>query len=736
MAQGPTQRLRVRTSLLLAFILIIGFGAVLCRLSYLQLFMGEELQQKAIAQQLTDTKVNAKRGTIYDANGEVLAQSASVWQVVMAPVNFDNDEERTIVSKGLAEILDLDQQSIFEKTKKKSYYVVVKRQIDSEQRKKIIEFTEKIDKENDIEGVISLLDDYKRFYPHNELASNILGFTGSDDQGLAGIEYQYDDYLTGKAGRIVSAQTANGTDMPFQYQDNIDSQDGNSLKLTIDARIQGICEKYMAQGIIDNDVKNKGVCIAMNPKTGAIYAMVTANGFNLNEPFTLPKEKQAEIDKLPKEQQDKAFNEAVSAMWRNKAISDIYYPGSVFKMVTASMALEEGTKNLNSTFYCSGSTTVYGIPISCHQRSGHGAENFKQAIWNSCNPAFIDIGQSVGAEKFWEYYQAFGFSEKTGIDLPGEADDMFFNEDGSMGPVDLAVASFGQNFGITPIQMITAMCTVANGGNLVQPYIVQQIVDSNGNVVKNTEPKIKRQVISDWVSETMCDILEDNAISGCAKNGYVAGYRIAGKTGTTEKIVQKGKYIASFGGFAPADDAQIAMLILFDTPEGDSYYGSQVAAPVFANIMSEVLPYLDMETQYTEEELAKIDITADSFFGMTAEQAKSKAEQAGLNAVIKGDGEKVIAQIPQTGSKIPTGGTIVFYTDSESKSDTVEVPDLVGYGPDEVNEIALSYDLNVSVTGSFTADGCISDSQSIEAGTAVKPGTVITVSFITTGTND
>lgn len=736
MAQGPTQRLRIRTSFLLAFIIIIGFGAALCRLSYLQLFMGEELQQRAIAQQLTDTKVNAKRGTIYDANGEVLAQSASVWQVVMAPVNFKNDEQRTIVSKGLAEILDLDQQNIFEKTKKKSYYVVVKRRIDSEQRKKIIEFTEKIDKENNIEGVISLLDDYKRFYPHNELASNILGFTGSDDQGLAGIEYQYDDYLTGKAGRIVSAQTANGTDMPFQYQDNIDSQDGNSLKLTIDARIQGICEKYMAQGIIDNNVKNKGVCIAMNPKTGAIYAMVTANGFNLNDPFTLSDEAQAEIDKLPKDQQDKAFNEAVSNMWRNKAISDIYYPGSVFKMITASMALEEGTKNLNSTFYCSGSTTVYGIPISCHQRSGHGSENFKEAIWNSCNPAFIDIGQSVGEEKFWEYYQGFGFSEKTGIDLPGEADDMFFNEDGSMGPVDLAVASFGQNFGITPIQMITAMCAVANGGNLVQPYIVQQIVDSNGNVVKNTEPKIKRQVISDWVSETMCDILEDNAISGGAKNGYVAGYRIAGKTGTTQKIVQKGKYIASFGGFAPADDAQIAMLVLFDTPEGDSYYGSQVSAPVFANIMSEVLPYLDMETQYTEEELAKIDITADSFFGMTVEQAKSKAEQVGLNAVIKGDGEKVIAQIPQTGSKIPTGGTIVLYTDSESESDTVEVPDFVGCSPSRVNEIASSYDLNVSVTGSFTADGCISDSQSIEAGTAVKPGTVITVNFITTGTND
>lgn len=736
MAQGPTQRLRIRTSFLLAFIIIIGFGAALCRLSYLQLFMGEELQQKAIAQQLTDTKVNAKRGTIYDANGEVLAQSASVWQVVMAPVNFESDEQRTIVSKGLAEILDLDQQNIFEKTKKKSYYVVVKRRIDSEQRKQIIEFSEKIYKENGIEGVISLLDDYKRFYPHNELASNILGFTGSDDQGLSGIEYQYDDYLTGKAGRIVSAQTANGTDMPFQYQDNIDSQDGNSLKLTIDARIQGICEKYMAQGIIDNKVMNKGVCIAMNPKTGAIYAMVTANGFNLNEPFTLPKEKQAEIDKLPKEQQDKAFNEAVSAMWRNKAISDIYYPGSVFKMVTASMALEEGTKNLNSTFYCSGGTTVYGQYIGCHLDGGHGAENFKQAIWNSCNPAFIDIGQSVGAEKFWEYYQAFGFSEKTGIDLPGEADDMFFSEDGTMGPVDLAVASFGQNFGITPIQMITAMCTVANGGNLVQPYIVQQIVDSNGNVVKNTEPKIKRQVISDWVSETMCDILEDNAISGGAKNGYVAGYRIAGKTGTTQKIVQAGKYIASFGGFAPADDAQIAMLILFDTPEGDSYYGSQVSAPVFANIMSEVLPYLDMETQYTEEELGKIDITAESFFGYTVEQAKSKAEQAGLNAVIKGDGEKVIAQIPQTGSKIPTGGTIVLYTDSESESDTVEVPDLVGYDPDEVNEIALSYDLNVSVTGSFTADGCISDGQSIEAGTAVKPGTVITVNFITTGTND
>lgn len=735
MAMGPNQRLKRRTSLLLLCILIIGFGAVLSRLAYLQLGMGEELQEKAVEQQLTDTKINAKRGTIYDSKGDVLAQSASVWQVVMAPAYFENDEQRTIVSKGLAEILDLDQQNVFDKTKKGSYYVVVKRKIDSETREKILKFIDKIEEENGIKGVISLIDDYKRYYPHNELASNLIGFTGSDDQGLSGLEYQYNDYLTGTAGRIVTAQNANGTNMPFQFKQNVDAEDGNSLVLTIDSTIQAICEKYMAQGIIDNDVKNKGVCIAMNPKTGEILAMVTANGFNLNDPFTLDKDSQKTISALAKDKQEEAYNAALSAMWRNKAISDVYYPGSVFKMITASMALEEGVVNDKTTFYCSGSTKVAGKTISCHNTAGHGSQTFKQAIWNSCNPAFIAIGQLVGAPKFWEYYQGFGFSEKTGVDLPGEADDLFFNEDGSMSIVDLAVASFGQNFGITPIQMVTAMSAVANGGKVVQPYVVKQIVDSEGNVVKTTENTVKRQVISESVSKQMCEILEENAVSGGAKNGYVAGYRVAGKTGTTEKIVEAGKYIASFGGFAPANDAQIAVLILFDTPEGDSYYGSQVAAPVFANIMTEVMPYLEVSTQYSEDELSIIDFTTESYIGLTVDDAKKKITDAGLKATVKGSGDVVLAQIPETGSKIPSGGTVVLYTDSDSAKQTVEVPNLIGYSPSEVSEIAAQYGINISVTGSSTASGCQSDSQSIDPGTMVNPGTVVTVNFISSGTD-
>lgn len=738
-AKGPNQRLRQRTSILLLLILCVGFGLAICRLAYLQLAMGEELQQKAVEQQLTDTTINAKRGTIYDRNGEVMAQSASVWKVVLAPAYFEDDEERAIVSKGLAEILDLDQENVFEKTQKKTYYEIVKRRIDSEERKLILEFIDKIEEENDITGVISLLDDYKRYYPHNELASSILGFTGVDDQGLEGLEFEYDDYLTGKSGRIITAKNANGTNMPFQYKQNVDAEDGNNLILTIDSTIQAIVEKYMEQGIADNNVINRGVCIAMNPKTGEIIAMASVGGYNLNEPFALDAKTQEAIDALEEDKKDAAVQKARAKQWRNKAVSDIYYPGSVFKMVTSSMAMEEGVVNENTRFNCTGSYKVANRSIRCHN-SGHGSQTFFEAIWHSCNPAFIQIGALVGAEKFWEYYQAFGFSDKTGIDLPGEADDLFFSETGEMTVVDLAVASFGQNFGITPIQMATAVCAVANGGNLVTPYVVKQITDKDNNVIKTTETNVKRQVISEEVSKTMCEVLEENAISGGAKNGYVAGYRVGGKTGTTEKIVEDGQksddYISSFCGFAPAENPEIVMLVLFDTPKGDNYYGNLVAAPVFANIMSEVLPYLDVDTQYTEDELENIDVSADSYIGLKVSDATARIEEAGLNAVVKGGGSTVLAQIPEIGSKVPAGGTVVVYTDEDSAEQTVKVPNLIGYSLSEVVDIASQYDINVSVTGATKSADAVSNEQSIAEGTEVSPGQVVTVSFITEGIND
>lgn len=732
-AKGPNQRLRQRTAVLIILILVIGFGAAIARLGYLTVVQGSSLQEDAVGQQLKDTTIPAKRGTIYDANGKVLAESASVWQVVMAPIYFKTDEQRKAAAEGLSEILGLDYDNVYEKTTQESYYVVVKRKIEVEARDKVLELIDTLSEKYDCGNVIQLLDDYKRYYPQNDLASCVIGFTGSDEQGLEGVEYQYDSYLSGTPGRIITAKNARGTDMPFQYEQNVEAEDGNSIYLTIDETVQSICEKYMKQGIVDNNVLNRGVCIAMDVNTGAILAMVTADGYDLNDPYTLPKETQKKIDALSEKKQAQAESEALAAMWRNKAITDTYMPGSVFKMCTASMALEEGKVNDNSTFVCTGTMVVNGIPINCSHLEGHGTQNFVQATSNSCNPAFIQIGQLLGINKFCQYYQGFGFSEKTGIDLPGEADDSFWKE-GTMTDVDLAVASFGQNFSITPVQMITACSAVANGGYVLQPYVVSKITDSNGNVIKNVEKKIKRQVVSKATSDKMNEILAYNTETSGASQGYVAGYKVAGKTGTSEKKGVKvistfdEDYIASFCGYAPADDPQIAMLVFFDTPSGGAYYGSQVAAPVFISIMSEILPYLEIKTEYTESELEYIDVSAGDYTGMTVSEAETAAQTDGFTTTVKGDGEKVIAQIPAVSSKIPSGGNVVLYTDDTSRSETVTVPNLVGYSATEVNNVASAYGLNVSFSGASDT-GVVSISQNIAEGTSVSPGTVITVSF-------
>lgn len=733
-AKGPNQRLRQRTAVLIIIILVLGFGSVISRLTYLTLAQGDYLQEAAVEQQLKDTTISAKRGTIYDAKGKVLAESASVWQVVMAPANFKTDEQRKAVAQGLSEILELDYNDLYEKTKQNSYYVTVKRKIESDTREKIIKFVDEISDKYECGNTVSLLDDYKRYYPHNDLASCVLGFTGSDDQGLEGIEYQYDEYLAGTPGRIITAQDGVQNDMPFQYEQNIEAKNGNNLHLTIDETIQSICEKYMKQGIADNDVLNRGVCIAMDVNTGAILSMVTVGGYDLNDPYTLPKATQKKISALPKDKQAEAESAALSAMWRNKAITDTYMPGSVFKMCVASMALEENLISDNTAFNCSGSIKVGDKDLGCHKDPpGHGTQTFTQAIVNSCNPAFVQIGQSLGMDKFYEYYQAFGFSDKTGIDLPGEADDNIWSKDVAL-EVDLAVASFGQNFSITPIQMITACAAVANGGNVLQPYVVSKITDADGNVVKSVEKTVKRQVVSKETSDKMNEILAYNTATSGATAGYIAGYQIAGKTGTSEKIGSETlshfpeDYISSFCGYAPADDPQIAMLVFFDTPNGDAYYGSQVSSPVFINIMKEVLPYLEVKTEYSEDELEYVDVSAGNYEGLSISEATAAAEADGFTVTVKGEGDTVLSQIPTALSKITTGGNIVLYTDNSSKTETIMVPNLIGYSPTEVNSIASYYGLNISFVGAKSS-GTVSDSQDILSGAMVSPGTVITVTF-------
>lgn len=732
--KGPAQRLRQRTAILILLILVLGFGAAVLRLTYLTTIQSSELQESAVDLQLADTTVSAKRGTIYDANGNVLAESASVWQVVMSPVNFKNDKQRQAAAKGLSEIFDLEYNDVLDDTKQQSHYVVVKRRIESDEREKVLELIDTLKKDYSCSGVIQLLDDYKRYYPKNSLASSVIGFTGSDDQGLEGIEYEYDSYLSGTPGRIITAQNARGTDMPFRYEQNVESEDGNNVYLTIDETIQSICEKYMQKGVEDNNVLNKGVCIAMDVNTGAILAMVTTDGYDLNNPYELSAKDKKKIKSTPKKKQAEAESAALSNMWRNKAVADTYMPGSVFKMCVASAALEENLVNEKTSFTCTGSILVEGETIHCSNISGHGTQNFVEVISNSCNPAFIQIGQMLGAGKFRQYYQGFGFSDKTGIDLPGEAEDSFWKE-GKMGGVDLAVASFGQNFSITPIQMITACAAVSNGGYVVQPHVVSKITDSKGNVIKTVDKKIKRQVISDDTSKKMNEYLEYNTERQGAAAGYISGYKVAGKTGTTEKRgVTKFEssfsedYISSFCGYAPADDPQIAMLVFFDTPDGDAYYGSQVSSPVFINIMSEVLPYLDVKTSYTDEELGYVDASAGDYTGVSVDEAKTAVEADGFTATVKGNGSTVISQIPTVSSGLQKGGSIVLYTDSNSQSETVSVPSLIGLSPDEVNNVASAYGLNVSFSGATTSSGT-SSSQNIEAGTSVSPGTVITVSF-------
>lgn len=732
--KGPAQRLRQRTAILILLILVLGFGAAVLRLTYLTTVQSSELQESAVDLQLADTTVSAKRGTIYDANGNVLAESASVWQVVMSPVNFKNDKQRQAAAKGLSEIFDLEYNDVLDDTKQQSHYVVVKRRIESDEREKVLELIDTLKKDYSCSGVIQLLDDYKRYYPKNSLASSVIGFTGSDDQGLEGIEYEYDSYLSGTPGRIITAQNARGTDMPFRYEQNVESEDGNNVYLTIDETIQSICEKYMQKGVEDNNVLNKGVCIAMDVNTGAILAMVTTDGYDLNNPYELSAKDKKKIKSTPKKKQAEAESAALSNMWRNKAVADTYMPGSVFKMCVASAALEENLVNEKTSFTCTGSILVEGETIHCSNIAGHGTQSFVEAVSNSCNPAFVQIGQMLGASKFRQYYQGFGFSDKTGIDLPGEAEDSFWKE-GKMGGVDLAVASFGQNFKITPIQMITACAAVSNGGYVVQPHVVSKITDSKGNVIKTVDKKVKRQVISDDTSKKMNEYLEYNTERQGAAAGYISGYKVAGKTGTSEKKdITKVEssfsedYISSFCGYAPADDPQIAMLVFFDTPDGDAYYGSQVSSPVFINIMSEVLPYLDVKTSYTDEELGYVDASAGDYTGVSVDEAKTAVEADGFTATVKGNGSTVISQIPTVSSGLQKGGSIVLYTDSDSQSETVSVPSLIGLSPDEVNNVASAYGLNVSFSGATTSSGT-SSSQNIEAGTSVSPGTVITVSF-------
>ena len=701
---GPNRMMLRRTLFLMSVCGIAAFLALGARLCQIQIFQHDEYEAAAIAQQVRETTVSAARGTIYDRNGAILAISAGVDTVYISPAEIErNNEDKEAIARGLAEILDADYETILKKAgNTKSWYEVVARKVEAE----TAELVRKFKAEGGYVG-IKIESDTKRYYPNGSLASHVIGFVGLDNTGLGGIESRYDSLLSGENGYVMRSTTAAGTDMLYQsYEDYVDAHNGDSLTLTIDAVIQSYVEKHLAQAVEDYDIQNGAAAICMEVDTGAILSMVSLGNFDLNDYQTISAEAEAEISAAAQseEEYDELYALAQQQQWRNKAISDTYEPGSTFKIITLAMALEEGVVNENSSFYCGGSMNVLGrgSPLKCWKYGGHGPQSLTQAVQHSCNVAFVNIGQLVGEEKFYEYAEGFGFIErtadtsqqltaKTGIDLGGESGSIWWSEDVFCNPENLsqlAAASFGQTFNITPIQLITAVSACVNGGRLMQPYLAQSVEDPQGNLVSQTEPQVVRQVVSEETSASVRRILEQvvsDQTEGTGHNAYVAGYRIGGKTGTstktTKEISGEKEYIVSFIGFAPADDPEVAILVLLDDPSSESgiyISGGQMAAPVVGKMMADILPYLGYEPEYTDSELAAADKAVPELTGMSITQAKSALSESGLGCRVIGEGDTVTDQLPRAGAVIAAGSEVLIYAGQNPAPTTETMPDLRG----------------------------------------------------------
>lgn len=739
MAVKPGKMMTNRTILVMIIIILCLSIVSSASLVNIMVINGEKYQSKASEQQLYDSLVTAPRGDIYDRNMQILATSTTAWTVYITPNGIkkidDADKRekvRTTIAKGLSEILEVEYQTVYDNTDKNSYYVIVKKKIDKATADKVRKFITD-NKELEITKYIGLDETTKRYYPNDNLASVVLGFVGADEQGLSGIESYYDTDLTGIAGRIVAAKNAAGTDMPFTYEKVEEATKGKSLVLTLDSYIQYTAEKYLQTAIEQNLIAERGAAVVMNVKTGAVLAMAVKGDFNPNEPFLLSSEDQAKVDAQPDDEaKNKLKNELLNRQWRNKAVSDSYEPGSVFKIVTASVAIEENLINKNNSFFCNGRITVAGQGYGCWKHGGHGTQNLSMAVANSCNPAFITIGQLIGVPTFSKYFKAFGFAEKTGIDLPGESRSTYHKQE-NMGVVELASSSFGQTFNVTPVQILAAVSAAVNGGYLVQPHLVEKMIDDNNKVVKTTTTSYKRQVISETTSATMRELMEYVSENG-AKNSLVPGYRIGAKTGTSQKVSkiqatgEKYLYIGSCVTVAPINDPEIAVFVMLDEPKGSNYYGGVISAPVNAKIMSDVLPYLGYEPSYSEEELKKLAIEVPDTVGNTISDAKGKLTTAKLEYKVVGSGESIVRQLPEGGSKVISGGVVILYTD-QSESTTVSVPDFRGLTATEANTAAANAGVNIEFSGNITTSGLKAYNQSINPGTAVEAGSIITVYF-------
>ncbi len=738
MLRLPTNRMK-RRGFFIVIVVLFFFLFLIFRLWYLQILEFSKYKQMAEKQQMRSTVISSKRGCIYDRNMKVLAKSASAWNVVVSPKDIETDEEREKISQGLARILNVEKEFIKDKTKRETYYEIVKRKVEKSVADEVIQFL----KDNKLKGV-RLEEDNKRYYPYNDLAASIIGFTGMEGQGLAGIEAYCERILRGENGKVIVAKNGKSKDMPFKYEERFEPKDGNSVVLTIDEVLQHFLEKHLVMAVKEHRVKNKAAGIIMDVQTGEVLAMATKPDFDPNKPTEIfDKEKLEEIEKIhdQKEKQKEILKEQ-NLQWRNKAVSDPYEPGSVFKIITACTALETGSAKMSDTYCCLGSITVGGQTIRCWKHGGHGMQDFSQAVMHSCNPWFINIGQKVGPEKFRQYFKAFGFTELTGIDIPGEAESIY-HPMRNFKIVELASSSMGQTFKVTPIQLITGVSAAVNGGNLYKPYVVKQIINRDGRVIKNIAPVLKRQVISSQTSKNVALMCEGVVKEGSGRNAYIKGQRIGGKTGTSEKIDKKvdgevREYILSFLGFAPANDPKIAVLVLLDEP-GSVGYGSVMAAPVVGGIMADALPYLGIDPQYTQEEIENMDMNIPHLVGESIEQAKARLESKGLKYnVVANPNEnlenaKVIKQIPAGGTKVPGGSVIMLYSSEEVDVVTREVPDVIGQTAFQASRLLGQSLLNIRITGAdINMSGTVAKKQEPEPGTQVVAGTVVTVEFINT----
>ena len=758
---SATVRMRNRTNKGVLGLMTVFCAAVIVRLFVVSVVDNSKYEGMANNFHFGTMTLSANRGAIYDANGTALAWSATVYNIYIDPTLYreemksiedandkkksaaeeenetadnlvDVDQLKTSITNFLSEKLGLKTEEVEASFEKDGRYYVLQTQVEKNVTDEITAYFEKLNL-----SFIGTEATTRRYYPQNELAAAVIGFTNGDGDGQYGLEYQYDDYLSGVDGRVISAQAANGEEMPYRYSTTYDAEDGDSLYLTLDTTIQYYLEKSLAEMVEKFEVKERACGVIMNPKTGAVYAMATYPTFDLNNPSEIYDTKTAqELAALPESEYSTAYATARETQWKNKVISEISYPGSTFKIVTTADAFEENLINMETdSFYCSGQVQVADALIRCSNTAGHGAQTFTQALTNSCNPAFIEIGQRIGIDKFSYYFEGFGLAEKTGIDLPGEAVSYSVTGD-DMNIVDLASAAYGQCNKVTAMELVTAYSAAINGGYMVTPHVVDHVVDSNGNIVLQNETEVKRQIVSEETSDIVREQLEAVVNNNPSHNAYIQGYRIGGKSGTAEKLdtstADDRQYVASYCCFAPADDPEVIMLIMADEPNKEiGYYGSQVVVSYARDIMEEILPAMGFYPEYSDGEDTDSTVTVPYLQSADITSAESTLAQLGLTYEVVGDGTTVASQSPSTGTSVTKGGKVILYTEVGGNSgDTIEVPNLVGMTAAEVNETMTYYDLNYAIVGSSASEsGALVQYQSEEAGTVVPRGTAITLTL-------